>query len=83
MAAKKRHHDSANERRHLEMKDAGMISEDKSQVANMPQSVVYKSYSSEKYGMMDERINDRVSGIDEQVRDDESKARKHMKPTKY
>lgn len=60
-----------------------MISNDKSAVANMPQHVVYKSYEKADYGRIDERLNDDMSGIDDQMSKDESKGRAKMNPTKY
>ncbi len=89
MAAKKRHHhnDGAYEgmknRRHMEMRDAGMISEDHSQVANMPQQVKYHAWTKPAYGMMDERIDDSISGINRQMSRDEEQGRRGMSPHKY
>jgi len=58
---------------------SGMISEDRSSVANMPQSVVYKAYPSTEYSSL-EGYNDKLSGIDSQMKKD-IKGKKN--PTKY
>lgn len=77
----KKHH--ASSRRHSEMKDAGMIREDHSAIANMPQEVIMKPWPKVSHGIMDERINDTISGIDRQMDRDESKGRAGMNPHKY
>lgn len=73
----------ASNRRHEEMRDAGMISEDHSAVANMPQNVKYVAWNKPSYGMVDENINDTISGINRQMSEDESKGRAGMLPRKY
>jgi hypothetical protein len=86
MAAKKRFHGSyegASGRRTQEMQDAGMIHENRSAVANMPQEVMYKSWPSASYGMLDSGMNDTISGINNQMREDGSKGKAGMKPHKY
>jgi hypothetical protein len=97
MAKKKHHHEEKrhekkhemhgmyeghNERRHQEMKDAGMISEDKHAVANMPQHVVYRDWPRADRGL-DSRLDDKISGIDRQMDEDLKGARRHCNPTKY
>jgi len=54
----------------------GMISEDKSQVANMPQEVIYRAYSDVDYSMMTESIDDKMSGVERQMSADKDKGRK-------
>jgi hypothetical protein len=89
MAHKKRHHASHqgmyeghNERRHREMKDAGMLHEDKSEVANLPQSVKYHPWPGAYQGF-DSNIDDTISGINRQMDADESQARRHNVPKKW
>lgn len=81
----KRHYDElyagAGARRTQEMQDAGMISEDRSAIANLPQSVMIKAYP--KTGpYMPEGLDDRISGIDKQMDMDDSKRRAHNVPKK-
>ena len=86
--AKKRHHgmrghyEGMEHRRKQEMHDAGMITEDHSAVANMPQDVKYKPWPSAHSGM-DHMIDDTIAGINRQMGDDESKAHRHMAPHKW
>jgi hypothetical protein len=87
--AAKRHHSSHkgmyeghNERRKQEMKDAGMISEDKSAIANMPQEVKYMPYGGDYKGF-DSDIDDTISGIRKQMDMDESTAKRHNVPKKW
>ena len=68
-------------RRHEEMRDAGMISEDHSAIANMPQNVVMKPYE-KGYGYMPENLDDTIRGIDRQIGMDDSKRRQHNVPKK-
>lgn len=88
MAAKKRHHhegayEGMKNRRHMEMQDAGMIREDHSEVANMPQSVKYTAWPKPSYGALDSDLNDTISGVNRQMSKDESKGREGMMPHKY
>jgi hypothetical protein len=84
--AKKRHYDGeyAGEkmRRKEEMRDAGMLHDDKSAVANMPQSVIYKPYGGDFKGF-DSNIDDTISGIKRQQDMDESVAKRHNVPKKW
>lgn len=84
MAKKKFHgmYEGSSERRHQEMKDAGMIHEDKSAVANMPQGVMYKSWPKSNVGL-DSRLDDTISGIDRQMNMDDSAAKRHNVPKKW
>ena len=61
-------------RRYMEMRDAGMISEDHSQVANLPQEVMMKEYPKTDYFTYD--LNDDIRGIDVQMNDDVRKERR-------
>lgn len=67
-------------RRKQEMEDGGMISEDRSKIANMPQEVMIKEYSRSE-GMMSEvdaRVDDTIRGVDRQKSEDGSKRNSHM-----
>lgn len=75
----KKHYES---RRRDEMKAAGMISEDHSEVANMPQSVKYTAWPKHSYGL-DSNLDDTIAGIDRQINKDDSQGRKGMNPHKY
>lgn len=59
-----------------------MISEDRSQIANLPQEVIMKKYPNFKYGL-DPQLDDSISGIDEQMYDDMSKMHKELGMEKY
>lgn len=90
MAAKKRHHSShhsgghyedPHSRRRQEMEDAGMIHEDKSAIANMPQEVMIKPYPmSGRY--MPEDLDDTIHGVDRQMDYDDSQRQKTFMPKK-
>ena len=82
----KRYHQSGkdrmDERRGEERRDFGMISEDRSAVANLPQQVMYKAWpKSGEY--MNYGVEDTIKGIDKQVREDKSEAKRHLQPEKY
>jgi len=93
--AHKRHHESkkshrmpegdySNElaRRTQEMQDAGMIHEDRSAIANLPQEVMFKAYP--KTGpYMPEGLDDTIKGVDGQMDRDDSKRRQHNMPHKF
>lgn len=89
MAMKKRHHhnegsyEGMKNRRHMEMKDAGMIREDHSQIANMPQGVKYMGWPKAEYGRLDSDLDDSISGVNRQMNRDEDQGRKGMRPHKY
>lgn len=53
-------------RRRQEMMDAGMIHEDRSAIANLPQEVMIKSYPKAGYSL-DGDLNDSISGVDKQI----------------
>lgn len=86
--AKKRHYASdgayagIDARRTQEMQDAGMIREDRSAIANLPQSVMIKTYPYAGAGMP-EGLDDTISGIDNQMNTlDGAKRNAHLKPKK-
>jgi hypothetical protein len=68
-------------RRHQEMRDSGMIHEDHSAIANLPQHVMMKPYP--KTGpYMPEGIDDTIRGIDHQMDYDDSQRKRHYAPKK-
>ena len=83
----KRHHHKQGyyegdmNRRHQEMMDAGMIREDRSAVANMPQGVEMKSYPMER-DYMPEMLDDSIRSVDEQINADNAGRKKDFKPKK-
>jgi hypothetical protein len=88
LAEKKRHHhegsyEGMKNRRHMEMQDAGMIRENHSEVANMPQDVKYTSWPKAEYGMIDSDLDDTIKGINRQMDRDEDQGKRHMRPHKY
>lgn len=84
--AKKRHYEGSYEglenARNMERKDFSMISEDRSAIANLPQSVKYTSWPKSSH-YHDYGLDDTISGINEQQRKDNSKMEKHLQPEKY
>jgi len=71
---------SSDARREQENKDAGMIPSSRG-IANMPQQVVYKAWPSAPYGAP-EGLNDQISGIDRQMKDD-NKRKKPINSEKF
>lgn len=68
-------------RRRQELEDAGMIREDHSQIANLPQQVMMKPYP--KTGpYLPEGLDDTITSIDDQMDYDDSQRRKHFYPKK-
>jgi hypothetical protein len=68
-------------RRRMELEDGGMIHEDHSAIANLPQNVMMKPYP--KTGpYMPEDLDDRIEGVDRQMDFDDSQRRKHFFPKK-
>lgn len=68
-------------RRSMEMHDAGMIHEDHSAVANLPQNVMMKSYpKGDNY--LPEDLDDTIRGVDGQMSLDNSQRRRNFLPKK-
>lgn len=57
-------------RRTQEMQEAGMIREDRSAIANLPQGVMIKPYNN-PYGALPEIIDDTTRGADRQIEKDD------------
>ncbi len=76
------HYEGMEGRRTQEMEDGGMIREDHSAIANLPQSVMIKPYP--KNGpYMPEDLDDTIKGVDHQINTlDDSKRRQHNVPKK-
>lgn len=62
--------------------DGGMLNEDKSQVANMPQEVIYKSWE-RTYKESEGKLNDSLSGIDSRMDEDNKAMKKNNVPKKW
>lgn len=76
------HYEGHSARRHQEMHDAGMIREDHSAIANMPQEVMMKAWP-DGGGYEPERLDDTIRGINEQKSADYGQMKKHLHPHKY
>ena len=85
-----RYHDSKgkgyasmeHETKRMEALERGMVSNDSSAIANMPQEVMIKPYP--RTGpYMPEDLDDTLTGIDRQMDMDDSKRKATMKPHKY
>ena len=84
----KRHHSAHDgpysghdERRALEARDSEMIGADHSAIANMPQEVKMHTYP-DVHEYSPETLNDKLSGVDHQIGEDNAKKHKHMHPKK-
>ena len=80
--ADQEHYAGAEPRRRQEMEDAGMIHEDHMEVANLPQGVQYRPWPKAGYHLND-NLDDTIRGIDEQMDEDGSEARRHYAPHKW
>jgi hypothetical protein len=76
------HYEGHKGRRYQEMKDAGMIHEDHSAIANLPQNVMIKDWE-HRGSYMPENLDDTARGIDRQMDEDGSKRSRHERPHKY
>jgi len=59
----------------------GMINDDTSAIANLPQQVIYKKYPEMPYNMP-EGLDDTMAGVDRQIKDD-LKRKKPINSEKY
>lgn len=75
-------HHPERARRHRAMYHGGMIDEDHSAIANLPQSVKMTSYP-RSAGAMHEELDDTLGGVDKQMGEDAGQSRRHMRPHKY
>lgn len=76
------HYEGMEGRRHEEMLAGGMIKEDRSAIANLPQEVRITPYPKET-NYEPEMLDDTINGVDGQMRADNAGRSKHMKPHKY
>ena len=68
--------------RGMEARAGGMISEDRSAIANMPQNVVYKEYPA--YGVyLNQNLDDTMAGIQKQQSGDVGKANSQKPNSMY
>lgn len=65
-----------------ERKDAGMIQNDNSKIANLPTEVMMKAYP-ECPAYMDWEMEDNIRGIDKQLSGDNAARRRGFSPHKY
>lgn len=85
--AKKRYYSSGayegmESRRAQETADGGMIKEDRSAIANLPQNVMIKAYPKvDPYGVY--HLNDTIKGVDRQMSDDGEEKKTGEFPEKY
>lgn len=75
------HYAGMEPRRRQELEDAGMIREDHSAIANMPQGVVMRPYPKSS-GYMPEVLDDTIRGIDRQIDLDDSITKRDFAPKK-
>lgn len=75
------YYDGIESRSRMEKQDGGMISEDHSAVANLPQNVMMKPWP-KAHDYLPENLDDTIRGIDRQIGEDHSKNMKHFKPKK-
>jgi hypothetical protein len=75
------HYAGMESRRAEEMRDAGMIQENRSAIANLPQEVMIKPYPKAGYALP-EGLDDTIRGVDSQMDYDDSKRRAHFEPKK-
>ncbi len=71
----------ADARRTQEMQDGGMLREDRSKIANMPQEVMFKQYP-DAGPYMPDGLDDTIRGIDAQMKGDDAKRKAHFAPKK-
>jgi hypothetical protein len=75
------HYAGMEPRRRQEMEDMGMIREDHSAVANLPQGVMMKPYRKEG-GYLPEDLDDTIRGIEHQMDYDNGKKMQNFYPKK-
>ena len=76
------HYAGMDPRRRQELEDSMMISEDHTQIANLPQQVMMKEYPKVGYGGH-YNLDDTVRGIDNQINDDTDEMKRELHPEKY
>lgn len=76
---KKRYYKPEMERR---FNEEGMIREDRSAIANLPQNVIMREYPRYGNGYEGGMLNDKLSGIDRQMEMDDNQMMRRVKPKK-
>lgn len=69
--------------RSLMNQDGGMIHNDPSKTANLPQEVIMKPYAKITGYSPSDSLDDTIRGIDDQINGDNRKKLANMKPQKY
>jgi hypothetical protein len=70
-------------RKRMELEDSGMIREDRNATANLPQNVIMKDYyKGNNYGY-EVGLDDTVSGVDRQMKEDARGMKRSEYPEKY
>lgn len=80
--ARQGYYEGPESRQRLETQDGGMIREDHSAVANLPQTPMMKAYPMNR-GYIPEVIDDTIRGIDSQIDTDNRQREKYFGPHKY
>lgn len=76
-------YEGMSDRREQEARDASMIHEDRSAVANLPQDVIMRAYPKDMdYAPEDLIFPDTIAGVDRQKSIDHLQMMKHIKPKK-
>ncbi len=81
MMEKHEYYAGEKSRRNQENEDAGMIREDHSAIANLPQNVMMKAYP-RPGGYMPEDLDDTIRGVDDQMAMDNRLRMKTFAPKK-
>ena len=77
----KKYYDGRADRRMQEARDAGMISENPSAIANLPQEVMIKSWP-QGGAYLPEPLNDSISGVNKQMNEDAISRKSGYNPEK-
>jgi len=72
----------SNKRRESAMRASGLLNEDHSKIANLPQDVKYHAWPKGARGLNVD-LDDTITGIDRQMMNDEAQAHRHLRPKKY
>lgn len=74
-------YEGMDSRRDQEREDGGMIREDRSAMANLPQNVIMRPWVGRE-ATLPESLNDTISGVDSQINGDNAKRRSGFAPKK-
>jgi len=70
------------EEKKQEKRDGGMLNSATGEVANMPQDVKYHAWPT-AHDYMGGNLDDTITGINKQIGEDESAAKRHLKNNKW